>query len=287
MSPAAATPGGVPTSRLRRLQEDFHGYLLHPDGRMRDDIVGTRTVSADARLRVYAEAYRLRLLEALRVDYPVLHTLYGDEDFERLGLAYIERHPSRHFSIRYFGRHLSRALGEDARFRDSSFLAELAAFEWALGEAFDAADSPVATLGEISAIAPEAWPDMCLRLHLSLRRLDLRWNVPPVWKAVSEGESPLPWQCAEVPLTWAIWRKGLETYFRSLTPEEAWMLGAVLQGQCFADLCEGLCAWVDEAQVALHAAGLLRTWVTDGWVVAADYDDNRRSPDVPDTGWNA
>ena len=57
-------------------------------------LAGTATVSAGRRFEVYAGAYRLRLTEALKANHPVLHQALGDEQFDRLALAYLEAHPS-------------------------------------------------------------------------------------------------------------------------------------------------------------------------------------------------
>jgi hypothetical protein len=258
------------TDELRSLQQQFQSYLLHRDEHVAQRIEGTRRVDNRTRLGIYADAYRLRLLEALRVDFPALHTLAGDADFERIGRAYIEAHPSEHFSIRYFGRQMSALLTSDARFCNTPVFAEMAAFEWALGLSFDAADSACVTVEEVGAIPGEAWPDMQLRLHPSVQRLDLRWNVPGLWKAIQEEQPPQQPVDADRPQAWVIWRHGLQSYFRSATVDESWALDALGEGQCFAMLCAGLCEWIDEEHVAAHAAQLIRRWVTDGLIAHID-----------------
>ena len=45
-------------------------------------------------LSVYRHAYSARLLAALNDNYTVLARAMGDEDFERLGRAYIDAHPA-------------------------------------------------------------------------------------------------------------------------------------------------------------------------------------------------
>ena len=70
-------------------------------------VVSSAKTSASRRLAIYYDAYRLRLLEALDSNYPILHSWMGDDEFEKLGLAYLDAHPSTHFSIRYFGHRLS------------------------------------------------------------------------------------------------------------------------------------------------------------------------------------
>ena len=39
-----------------------------------------------------------------------------------------------------------------------------------------------------------------------------------------------------------------------------------MQTHFFAAICEGLCEWVDAQNVAAHAAGLLKQWLTDGLI---------------------
>jgi hypothetical protein len=252
--------------RLRELQEQLQSHLLNGDPRIVQRIVSTPRVNAPARLAIYSDAYRLRLLEALRVDFPALQTLAGDAEFERIGRAYLDAHPSGHFSIRYFGQHLSAFLQTDDRWREQPVYAEMAAFEWALGLSFDAADSPLIGVEDVAAIPPGAWAHMRLELHPSLQRLDLLWNVPGLWKAIDEELPPQAPAAADQPLAWVIWRRELKTYFRSASVDEACALDLLRQGECFATLCEGLCEWVDETQAAAQAAIYLRRWVQDGLV---------------------
>jgi hypothetical protein len=259
-------------SRLRELQEQLQSHLLRGDPRIVQHIVDTPQVDAQTRLAIYSDAYRLRLLEALRVDFPALHTLAGDAEFERIGRAYIDAHPSGHFSIRYFGRQLASFLHRDERWQALSVLAEMAAFEWALGLSFDACDSPLIGVEDMAVIPPEAWARMRLGLHPSLQRLDLLWNVPGLWKAIEEQQPPQAPAAADYPLAWIIWRRELRTLFRSMSVDEAWAIDSLRQGESFARLCEGLCEWVEATGVAAQAALYLRRWVQDGLVVRIELD---------------
>ncbi len=252
--------------RLRELQEQLQTHLLLGDSRIAQHIVGTPRVNVRTRLAIYSDAYRLRLLEALRVDFPALHTVAGDAEFERIGCAYLDAHPSGHFSIRYFGQHLAGFLRQDDRWRALPVFAEMAAFEWALGLSFDAFDSPQIDVVDVTAIPPESWAYMHLDLHPSLQRLDLLWNVPGLWKAIEEQQPPQAPVAAECPLAWIIWRRDLKTFFRSAPVDEACALDLLRRGESFEAMCEGLCEWIDETQVAAQAARYLRRWVQDGLV---------------------
>jgi hypothetical protein len=255
---------------LRHLQERLQSYVLEDDRGIEEQVISTSKISACARLEIYAEAYRLRLLGALENDFPALKALLGNEAFSKLGRTYIEAHPSHHFSLRYFGRHLKRFLTHTSPYRQAPWLAEMAAFEWALGEVFDAADSRTLTLDEIATIPPMKWAQMRLHFHPSVHRLDLHWNVPLLWKAIDQHESPGPPVESHIPLPWVLWRQDLKNYFRSLKEDEAWALDAAQAGKTFGTICEGLCIWHEEAKVPQQAAILLQRWVTDGLLSRID-----------------
>lgn len=247
---------------LRQLQQRFQRYVLHGVRDIAPHIAGGET--SGARLAIYSDAYRLRLIEALQTDFVALRAAMGDAEFAIMARAYIDAHPSTHPSLRHYGRELAAFLTHDDRYRARPVLAELAAFDWALTEAFDAPDAAVMTLDVLAALPPERWPGMRLLPHPSLIRLDLHWNAPAMWKA-ADAAAPLPNpEQARDAVAWAVWRQALQTYFRSLSPAEAWALDAARAGHEFAAVCEGLCEWIDPTDAAAHAAGLLKQWVGDG-----------------------
>src|SRR5579871_673370 len=105
---------------------------------MQGQVVSNARAGAEERVRVYVEGYRLRLLEVLGDNYTGLHSLLGDEQFDEMGRAYIDAHPSTHPSVRWFSRHLEIFLKDTSPYDEHPYLAEMAAFEWAQGLVFDA-----------------------------------------------------------------------------------------------------------------------------------------------------
>ena len=251
---------------LHRTQTEFQNYLLRRDGPIVADVVGDERVDAYGRLDIYADAYRLRLIEALEGDFVALRAYTGAERFDEIARAYIETHPSEHFSLRYYGQRLARFLADTAPYQNEPLLAELAIFDWALTDSFDAADSPVATVDDMARIAPNDWPRLVFVPHASVQRLNLEWNAPILWKAADKDE-PLPRpEKMPYPVGWVMWRQELQIYFRSLSVDEAFALDGLLRGENFGALCEGLTEWIDAQNVAVHAAGLLKQWLTDGLI---------------------
>lgn len=251
---------------LRQLQQDFLKHLQEGDDSIEQAVTGTKKVTIGTRLGIYSNAYRYRLLEAMQDTFPALHTLLGDDRFEAMGFSYIDQRPSQHFSIRYFGHELPTFLRTENEYSEQPLLAEMAAFEWTLREAFDGGNSERTKPEELAAIAPEHWPSLRLELHPTVRRLDLSWNVPQLWQAIDQELEPQPPEEYEYPIGWLIWRQSLKTYYRSLDVDEAWALDVVTKGGSFGEICEGLCEWVDEANAAPRAVGFLSSWLNEGLI---------------------
>lgn len=253
-------------TRLKEIQHEFLAYLLNPGKQMTAYVLSDDNLTAAQRLEIYAEGYRLRLLEALQENYPALHTLLGDDEFKQVALTYINTQPSHHFSIRYFGDQLASLLETTPPYKDMPVLYEMAAFEWVLRDAFDAPDSKIIATTDLSSIKPEAWPCMKLVPHPALRRLDLSWNAPQLWLNIQNDVGPIPPEENPHPICWIVWREELQTFFRSLQASEAWAIDALFNGASFGELCEGLCEWIDELNAPSHAAGLITRWIEDGLI---------------------
>ncbi len=231
-------------------------------------VVGTARVPVATRLAIYGDGYVSRLVEALAANFPVLSELLGEADFATLGSAYVRSYPSPFFSIRYYGNALAEFLAADPGYASAPVLAELARWEWAMTEVFDAADSDPIRVDTLASVAPERWADLRFQWHPSVRRLALTWNAPQIWKAVSDHEEPPEVTLQPEPVEWLLWRQELRTYFRSLSPMEAAALDASRAGLPFGELCTVLSATVGEEQAPARAAGFLREWVESGLIIA-------------------
>lgn len=258
-------------SELFLLQNKFQDYLLDSKNDIYSDVIETTKVSTDVRLSIYGEAYRLRLLEALATSYPVMKIYLGHEQFEELGYKYIARYPSHFRSIRWFGDRLEFFLKDNAPYSNFPYLSELAKVEWTMTLVFDAPDSDVATVESLGAIPPESWVDMRLLIHPSARLVKVEWNIVPIWQAISKEETPTELLQSEQPINWIFWRKDLMNYYCSLTDDEASAIDAVLKGFSFGEICEVLCQWINEDDVAMRAASLLKGWLSASLIADIKY----------------
>ncbi|MGQ5524083.1 HvfC/BufC N-terminal domain-containing protein [Chitinimonas sp. PSY-7] len=249
---------------LATLQRRVATAIRQGDDLLDDVIIETTSVPRHVRLGIYADAYLLRLDEALRSNYPKLHLLLGDNDFLTLTRCYLDTQPSRQPNIRWFGDQLPTLLASQAPYADVPVFAELAQFEWALGLAFDAADSPTTGVTILGTLADDDWPNLRPIWHPGLRVMVFKWNTVAIWRALDADESPPPPQA--VPSRWAVWREALQPCYRSLADDEAALLLSMQAGQTFGDACSALLSWHSAEEVPNRAVTLLSQWLQDGWI---------------------
>ncbi len=246
---------------LVALQNGFQARVLDGTQGIEAALVGSGESDFPERLAAYTEGYRSRLVEALETTYPALRSVLGAERFEAHARAYIETHPSRHFSVRYYGGGLGDFLQARVGAVAGRTLEELARWEWTLAEVFDAPDDVPLAAEPLAAVAAADWPGLRFHLRASAQRLSLRTNAVEWWRSVN-GLAAVPAALAEAGRTeWLLWRRGVKTLFRSLDAVEAAAIDAVRGGGSFAAVCERLAALVDASQAEQRAASLLRGWI--------------------------
>ncbi len=254
-------------SHLSQLQTDFQAYLLNDAQGVNciHAIVNDQKVGATKRLSIYANAYRLRVIEALASAYPKLHSLLGDDYFDSTASSYIKQYPSTYRNMRWVGGEMAAHL--QATLPQHPIVSEMAQFEWALGLAFDAEDAPVLSLQDLVAIPPQNWADLRFKFHPAVQFLALKWNVLLVWQALNAEETPpAPAQINE---PCVVWRKELNAHFRSLEPVEYAAIQQLISGATFGELCEKLQENTSEEHATMQAAQYLAGWLNEGMISLA------------------
>ena len=259
-------------SELLSTQRALQNYLLSSNTSESPAVdalvVESEQVSRSGRLHIYANAYRSRLVEALAVDFGVLHAYLGDDAFSDLIHAYIEKHPSPYFSLRNVGIELPNFLQTTAPYAEHIELYELAIFEWALCHAFDATDAIDIDATFFSTLPPEQWADLTLNFLPSLRLISMRSNAAEIWKSLSADHAPPALDISVQAKSWIVWRRDLKLLFRPLDAVEKAALDVVMRGSNFADMCEVLAGLLPESEVPQRSVTLLQQWLNDGLIAA-------------------
>jgi hypothetical protein len=160
-------------------------------------ILRSRNLDSLRRLSIYANAYYARLVECLAECFPVLRRAVGDEVFGSFAVAYLNRYPSRSYTLDRLGDNFSRFLDEvrpdrdeDGRLRDDAgwpdFLIDLATLEWAIAGVFDGPGvekDRLLTAGDFQEIPPDRFARAKLVPVSCLRILEFKYPVNSYYTA--------------------------------------------------------------------------------------------------------
>jgi hypothetical protein len=259
-------------SEFARQQNDFQRGILTGDDSILAEILDSPKEKREVLYGVYRHAYGSRLVDALRNDHGLLHSYLGDEMFDAMGYAYVAARPSHHPNLRWFSQGLPDFLKSTAPYSDHPILADLAALEKSLNDAFDAADAPVLGLADMAGFAPELWNTLKFRPHPSSHRRDVSTNAAAVWLALKNEEAPPDAVALEQSGRLLIWRQDVTPMFRELTAEEAMMWDEAANGIPFGVLCSMLATYDDPDGAAARGAGYLHGWVTSGLLTGVSSD---------------
>jgi len=262
-------PGGLGSEEAQR-------RLPVGPGELGTVIAPSRNLTAEERLGIYAHAYYARLLEVLADRFPVLARALGEEVFHGYAFEYLQRYPSRSYTLDRLGEDFPRFLAEtrpdrpaaDPDLLDSAaetgeapawpdFLIDLARLEWAIAQVFDgpgAEGQPLLAPEALAALGPERFAAARLQPVPCLRLLAFRYPVNAYYtaarQAVPAGDT------AEVPLQApaaervALSRTDFVVRRYSLTPTRYALLAAILDG---ATVGEALATASDASDAADEA----------------------------------
>ena len=250
--------------KLAELQTRFQAGIVKGDKTILASIADSRRTDRATLFAVYHDAYRLRLAEFLSTDFPILRVHIGEEAFGRLVEDYIESAPSRHPNARWYGTRMPDFMQETAPWRRNRSAIDLARFERALSDAFDAPDAPISTIDALRDIRDEDWPRLAFEFHPSVRLLDLAGGTADIYAALAEEEDAPAIQQGEEGIVF--WRNDGQSFYRPVAEDERLALLEAQQGKIFGDICALLAFQRNDAGVTQRVAGFLSQWFADGLV---------------------
>jgi hypothetical protein len=246
-------------SALAELQRAFAAVLIDdgPRGALEAAVRGDERASAADRVAVYADMYRLRLLDVLAEVYPRTRELLGEARWDGLAEAYLRLHPSRSPSLRSFGDRLAAHL---AAIEAPVGAPALALLEWARYEVFDARDDKPLLRDQLTGLDAEAIAALPLRAHAASRLIACTHDADALYRGlVHDGAA-----ATARPTRLLVWRDALTVYHRAVPAGEAALLERVMSGTSLGLLCEAMAADQPVEAAAAEVFALVGRWIADG-----------------------
>ena len=221
--------------------------------------VGTDELGAEERIRIYANMFIWRQIDALRDDFPKLAALLGDEGFYQMAERYLAAHPSTHPSLSRLGEELPAWLDQHQSLRPD--LADLARLELARNQVFEEEEVELAAPELLGEVPQETVPELRLELAPAVQLLSLANDVSEAWKQIENGLPAPPPQAGRA--HFAVWRKGYDVFHIRIEADEAKALRGLQAGETLGVVCE---AFSDRPQAVEAAFRAVTSWFVEGWI---------------------
>ena len=243
---------------LIELQRDLHDWLV------REDRWSARRLGDDAApgLRVYLNNYRAQLVACLDDSFARTRDWIGEAAFRQSVIAHVERVPPSSWTLDAYGRDFPATLA--LRYPSDPEVAELAAIELALADAFVGPDATALTVDQVAGVD---WDCAVLRFAPTLDFVELTTNASAIWSALAAGDMPpAPEMLAETGAV-LVWRHDHVAQFRAIDRIEQQAIAAMRSGTSFAELCAQLVESFGEQQGVARGGALLGQWLAEGLIV--------------------
>jgi hypothetical protein len=296
-------PGGVVAGAGSGAAQDVLPLARLDRGALEQLVRRSSRLTAEERLAIYANAYYARLLECLREVFPVLVQVLGAEAFDGFAFDYLQRYPSRSYTLDHLAESFPRFLEETRPDRPAEaaeatepaaaeppppgdrpqpawpdFLIDMATLELAIAKVFDgpgAEGEPLLAPADLLALGSGAGfaaarlaPVPCLRL------LRFRYPVNAFYTAARarrpegpEGPTeppPFPEPAVEHV---AISRTDFVVRRYDLSPFEFGLLSALLSGATAGEAIAAATAAseLSDDELAAQLDGAFRRWTAAGF----------------------
>ncbi len=168
---------------LLDVQRGFRTAVL-AGSRLPPSLIDGGPVSAAARLGVYRNNVIGNLTRALRLSFPAVERLVGEDFFAAAAQRFIMVSPPHAADLNQYGDGFADFLASFEPAASVPYLPDAARLEWAVSRALHAPPAPALTAEAVSAVPPEQQADLRFGPHPTLSLLSLYYPARAIWEAV-------------------------------------------------------------------------------------------------------
>jgi len=168
---------------LRDLQRRFSAALSDDACSDADEIVAEHGIPAADRVTIYRHNVEATFHDTLKLAFPAIARLVGDDYFRQLASGYRRQYPSHSGDLQHVGSSFSDYLDAELGKSQYAYLADVASLEWAYQEILVAADHQPLDVTRLAAVETNDFDALRMVLHPAVRLLASRFPVLRIWRA--------------------------------------------------------------------------------------------------------
>lgn len=254
---------------LADLQSRFIAALRSDEVSLPEAWQGTQAEGFD----VYRNAYRSRLVDAMRETFPRTARLVGDEAFGAAAAHHLIQHPPASWTLDAAGTGFELTVAE--LFPEDPDVAELAWIEWAMQEAFVARDAQsldgLAFTAATAGFDDADWGDLRLQFVPGIAVGHVRHDWPTLWQLLDDDgdvASARTLPPSSQPQGCVVWRADLRPVFALVDSASLEALELIIGRGSYGEACDRMVGRLGEERALQLAGEMLIRWVTNGWIEA-------------------
>jgi hypothetical protein len=139
------------------------------------------------RLAIYRNTSVSALTAALRLNYPAVRALVGDDFFEAAARAFVGQSPAASARLDDYGAGFGAFLSRFDPAASLPYLSGVAELEWAVSRALHAPDAAPLDLARLGRVPPHAQGRLRLNAHPALALVRADAPVDAIWHAALDG----------------------------------------------------------------------------------------------------
>ncbi|UYH54851.1 DNA-binding domain-containing protein [Qipengyuania sp. SS22] len=219
-------------------------------------------------LAIYRNNYRSALIEALRTTFERTERLVGEAAFHRAAAHHCIAHPPSSWTLDRAGAGFPETCAQ--LFARDPDVAELAALEWAMHEAFTIRDAVPLTLAEFADacadFAEDVWDSLQLVLMPDIRCIPASHDLVRLWSSLEADNTEADLAALDSPHCAVVWRAGERPVFVIRPAWEGEALVRFRTGASFGAVCGAMIDALGEEAAITEAGAMLARWVGEGWI---------------------
>jgi hypothetical protein len=142
------------------------------------------TAYGPERLNIYRNTFITGVTNALRLTYPAIHRLVGDDFFAAAAATFIAGHPPQAAYLDRYGSEFPEFLQQFPPATALIYLGDVARLEWTVSQAIHARDCVPLALSALTQLTPGEEADVRFVPHPSVSLLRVSYPADDIWRAV-------------------------------------------------------------------------------------------------------